>query len=118
MRLRPRIEPEPPRELKFRVPAETHDELELYGQLYAEEYGHEIDVPTLAAEILQQFLAADRSFKKARDKMLEALPTFCLAIGPAGATGAAAAPVPAVKPGVQPRAKKPAGPWVPPPRRD
>lgn len=63
MRLRPRIEPEPPRELKFRVPAETHDELELYGQLYAEEYGHEIDVPTLAAEILQQFLAADRSFR-------------------------------------------------------
>lgn len=63
MKLRPRIEPEPPRELRFRLPAETHAELELYGLLYAEEYGHEIDVPTLAAEILQQFLEGDRAFR-------------------------------------------------------
>lgn len=63
MKLRPRIEPEPPRELKFRLAAETHAELELYGRLYAEEYGHEIDVPTLAAEILQQFLSADRALR-------------------------------------------------------
>lgn len=63
MKLRPRIEAEPPKELRFRLDAETYQELELYGQLYAHEYGEAIDTAALAAEILRQFLAGDRAFK-------------------------------------------------------
>lgn len=63
MKLRPRVEAEPPRELRFRLDAETYQELELYGQLYAQEYGEAIDTAALAAEILRQFLADDRAFK-------------------------------------------------------
>ena len=63
MKLRPRIEAEPPKELRFRLDAETYQELELYGQLYAQEYGEAIDTAALAAEILRQFLAGDRAFK-------------------------------------------------------
>ena len=63
MKLRPRIEAEPPKELRFRLDSGTFQELELYGQLYAHEYGEAIDMPTLASEILRQFLAGDRAFK-------------------------------------------------------
>ncbi len=63
MKLRPRAEAEPPKELRFRLDAETYQELELYGQLYAQEYGEAIDTAALAAEILRQFLASDRAFK-------------------------------------------------------
>ena len=63
MKLRPRVEAEPPKELRFRLDSQTHQELELYGQLYAQEYGEAIDTPSLAAEILRQFLAGDRAFK-------------------------------------------------------
>ena len=63
MKLRPRVEAEPPKELRFRLDAETYQELELYGQLYAQEYGEAIDTAALAAEILRQFLAGDRAFK-------------------------------------------------------
>jgi hypothetical protein len=70
-----------------------------------------------AASVVEKVRFEDRSFKKARDKMLEALPTFCTAIGPSGAPAPAAAS-PQVKPGVQAKPSKPKGPWVPPPRRD
>ena len=63
MKLRPRTQPEAPRELRFRLDAEIYQELERYGQLYAHEYGEAIDTPTLASEILRQFLAGDRAFK-------------------------------------------------------
>lgn len=63
MKLRPRVEAEPPKELRFRLDATTYQELEDYAQLYAHEYGEAIDAPTLASEILRQFLAGDRSFK-------------------------------------------------------
>ncbi len=63
MKLKPRAGSEPPKELRFRLDAETHRELELYGELYAEEYGEPIETPALAAEILRQFLAADRGFR-------------------------------------------------------
>ena len=63
MKLRPRVEAEPPKELRFRLDAETYQELELYGQLYAQEYGEAIDTPTLASEILRQFLDGDRVFR-------------------------------------------------------
>jgi hypothetical protein len=63
MKLRPRTGSEPPKELRFRLDGETHRELELYGELYAEEYGEPIETPALAAEILRQFLAADRAFR-------------------------------------------------------
>ena len=46
-----------------KVDAETYQELELYSQLYAQEYGEAIDTAALAAEILRQFLAGDRAFK-------------------------------------------------------
>jgi hypothetical protein len=48
VKLRPRIEAEPPKELRFRLDSSTYQELELYGQLYAHEYGEAIDTPTLA----------------------------------------------------------------------
>jgi hypothetical protein len=63
LRLKPRVEADPPKELRFRLEAETFQELELYGLLYAEEYGQAIDTPALAAEILRQFLEGDRSFR-------------------------------------------------------
>jgi hypothetical protein len=63
LKLKPRVDAEPPKELRFRLEAETFQELELYGLLYAEEYGRPIDTPALAAEILRQFLAADRSLR-------------------------------------------------------
>jgi hypothetical protein len=63
MKLRPRVEAEPPKELRFRLEAETYQALEMYGLLYAEEYGQAIDTPALAAEILRQFLESDRSFR-------------------------------------------------------
>ena len=63
MKLRPRVEAEPPKEIRFRLDAETYQELELYGQLYAQEYGDTIDTPALAAEILRQFLDGDRGFR-------------------------------------------------------
>ena len=63
MKLKPRVEAEPPKELRFRLDAETHRELELYGELYAEEYREAIDTPALGAEILRQFLVGDRAFK-------------------------------------------------------
>lgn len=63
MKLRPRAQAEAPKELRFRLDAEIYQELERYGQLYAHEYGEAIDTPTLASEILRQFLAGDRAFK-------------------------------------------------------
>lgn len=63
MKLKPRIEPEPPKEIRFRLDADTHRELELYGHLYAQEYGEAIDTSTLASEILRQFLDGDRGFR-------------------------------------------------------
>jgi hypothetical protein len=63
MKLKPRVEAEPPKELRFRLEAEIYQALELYGLLYAEEYGEPIDTPALAAEILRQFLESDRSFR-------------------------------------------------------
>ena len=63
MKLRPRVEAAPPRELRFRISVETYQELEFYGLLYAEKYGQPIDTPALAAEILRQFLESDRSFR-------------------------------------------------------
>ena len=63
MKLRPRVEAEPPKEIRFRLDAETHQELELYGELYAQEYGEAIDTPALASEILRQFFDGDRAFR-------------------------------------------------------
>jgi len=63
VKLKPRVEAEPPKELRFRLEAETYQALELYGLLYAEEYGQPIDTPALAAEILRQFLESDRAFR-------------------------------------------------------
>jgi hypothetical protein len=63
MKLKPRTGSEPPKELLFRLNAETHRELAVYGEPYAGEYGEPIDTPALAAEILRQFLAADRGFR-------------------------------------------------------
>jgi hypothetical protein len=63
VKLKPRVEAEPPKEIRFRLEAETYQELEMYGLLYAEEYGQAIDTPALAAEILRQFLESDRSFR-------------------------------------------------------
>lgn len=63
MKLKPRVEPEPPKEIRFRLDAETYRELELYGDLYVQEYGEAIDTGTLASEILRQFLDGDRGFR-------------------------------------------------------
>lgn len=63
MELKLRAGSEPPKELRFRLDAETHVEIELYGELNAEEYGEPIETPALAAEILRQSLAAAGGFR-------------------------------------------------------
>lgn len=64
MKLRPRVEPAPPKEIRHRLDGDTYAELELYAQMYQAEYGEEIPAPALASEILRQFLAGDRAFRR------------------------------------------------------
>lgn len=48
----------------MRLDGGTCSDLEDYRHLYQEEYGQEIELPELAAEILTQFLAGDRAFRR------------------------------------------------------
>ena len=60
---RPNREP-PPVLLKVRIPGRVAEKLELYRALYREQYGEEIRVEVLAAEILGQFLEREPALRR------------------------------------------------------
>ena len=64
MKLRERTAPRSRQEVRVRLEGTTFSDLEDYRNLYQEEYGQAIELPELAAEILTQFLAGDRAFRR------------------------------------------------------
>ena len=56
----------PERKVRLRLPGQLGAELDEYRDLYAQVHGHEIELPTLIEGILEQFLASDRAFQRAR----------------------------------------------------
>lgn len=64
MKLRERTAPRSRQEVRLRLEGTTFSDLEDYRRLYQENYGQEIELPELAAEILTQFLAGDRAFRR------------------------------------------------------
>ena len=64
MRLKQREEARPPHELRVRLDADAYDDLQLYGELYREQYGETIATKTLASEIVRQFLESDKAFRR------------------------------------------------------
>jgi len=64
VKLRERTAPRSRQEVRLRLEGTTFSDLEDYRRLYQEKYGQEIELPELAAEILAQFLAGDRAFRR------------------------------------------------------
>ena len=64
MKLRERTAPRSRQEVRLRLEGTTYSDLEDYRLLYQEKYEQEIELPELAAEILTQFLAGDRAFRR------------------------------------------------------
>lgn len=56
----------PERKVRLRLPGHLGAELEAYRELYTRVHGHEIELTTLIEGILEQFLASDRAFQRAR----------------------------------------------------
>jgi len=52
--------------VRLRLPGALVADLELYARLYAEEHGHEIELPELVQAMVEQFLASDRAFGRHR----------------------------------------------------
>ena len=64
MKIRERTAPRSRQEVRVRLEGTTFSDLEDYRRLYQEKYGQAIELPELAAEILTQFLAGDRGFRR------------------------------------------------------
>jgi hypothetical protein len=62
----------PERKVRLRLSGQLAAELEEYRGLYAQVHGHEIELPALIEGILEQFLASDRAFQRARRGSAEA----------------------------------------------
>lgn len=66
IKLRPQ-QPEPPeRKLRLRINGRLAADLDEYRALYARTHGAEIELPALIEGIVEQFLATDRAFQRAR----------------------------------------------------
>ena len=46
------------------VPAELHEQLELYAKVYSETYDEPVDLKRLLPHMLTRFLASDRGFQR------------------------------------------------------
>jgi len=66
IKLRPQEADLPERKVRLRLPGRLGAELDEYRELYEHFHGHEIELPALIEGILEQFLASDRSFQRAR----------------------------------------------------
>lgn len=55
-----------PVKMTIAIPPDLHRALQAYAALYRQTYGEEEDLPTLIPYMLEQFLATDREFAKAR----------------------------------------------------
>ena len=54
----------PPRTISLAIEATLAAELDRYGEAYAASYGEAVDLETLIPHILDNYIAADRGFKK------------------------------------------------------
>jgi hypothetical protein len=66
IKLRPQTAELPERKVRLRLPGRLAAELDDYCALYAQAHGQEIELPALIEAILEQFLASDRAFQRAR----------------------------------------------------
>lgn len=62
--IKPLSTDEKPTKYRVEVGPQLQEELELYGQAYAEEYGTEPKIAELLPVMIEQFLAKDREFKR------------------------------------------------------
>lgn len=58
----------PPRKFQVELPAVEFDRLEAYAAFYNQSTGADEDAASVAAAIVQHFMARDRNFKRWEDK--------------------------------------------------
>ena len=58
----------PPRKFQVELPAVEFDRLERYAAFYNQSTGADEDGPSVAAAIVQHFMARDRNFKRWEEK--------------------------------------------------
>ena len=58
----------PPRKFTVELPAAEFARLEAYAAFYNQSSGADEDAPSVAAAIIQHFMARDRNFKRWEDK--------------------------------------------------
>ena len=66
IKLRPQEADLPERKIRLRLPGRLGADLDDYRELYAQAHGQEIELLSLIEGILEQFLASDRVFQRAR----------------------------------------------------
>jgi hypothetical protein len=66
IKLRPQEADLPERKIRLRLPGRLGADLDDYRELYAQVHGQEIELAALIEGILEQFLASDRAFQRAR----------------------------------------------------
>ena len=66
IKLRPQETDLPERKIRLRLPGRLGADLDHYCELYAQVHGREIELAALIEGILEQFLASDRAFQRAR----------------------------------------------------
>jgi hypothetical protein len=66
IKLRPREADLPDRKIRLQIPGRLGADLDEYRDLYAQVHGQEIELAALIEGILEQFLASDRAFQRAR----------------------------------------------------
>ena len=66
IKLRPQETDLPDRKIRLRLPGRLGADLDDYCELYAQVHGQEIELLSLIEGILEQFLASDRAFQRAR----------------------------------------------------
>ncbi len=55
-----------PLKLTIALAPDIHDALADYARLHAQEFGHDIALPELAALMIERFLQSDAGFRRAR----------------------------------------------------
>jgi hypothetical protein len=66
IKLRAKAPDAPERKVRLRLPGHLAAELDEYRDLYVQADGHEIDLASVIAGILEQFLGSDRFFQRRR----------------------------------------------------
>jgi hypothetical protein len=66
IKLRPQDPNLPARAVRVRLAGRLAADLDAYREVYAQEHGRPIELPTMIEGILEQFLATDRGFRRWR----------------------------------------------------